>query len=493
MESWYSKGLLLFCMFACALGSSMSAQAQARFAVTDTPQITVAQSGSNAPYDLGYLAGNFGSITSTKTLDGYTIVGFYDVVRGGKVGGYFSTQLIVGGFSADPGQAWLNSGGANGVTLTGASARSYSYANGQATWGWITGPVFEGKSGSAPCVIAHGGQGVDLNLKFQILGVDYAPPGSKSFTNYGNSTVRGTSTMDAGTFTTSTGYSASLMAGLNFLGLAKGVVTATYSNSYSQENDVSSSIAITSTTANTDIVNGPASSAVGVDHDYDVVWVWINPMASAVVGPGKVVFTGYSYNNADDAHEMELIPLYVYWLKAPSTIPAAVASRLARSWDTSGVGGLTASDYASILAADPFSVAGYNPNTDTGYRFDLQGGQTFSYEPPPPGGQPITEQYTASTQTTSTQGQGAKNTSMVGFSIDFSTGVTIFAEFGADVKISNSYTTTDQWSSAINSIIGKTAALSITGPATSDNYTGPTTMQVWRDNIYGSFMFYPVN
>jgi hypothetical protein len=163
------------------------------------------------------------------------------------------------------------------------------------------------------------------------------------------------------------------------------------------------------------------------------------------------------------------------------------------TWDTSGVGGLTTADYASILAADPFSVATYNPNTDPGYRFDLQGGQTFAYEPPPPGGQPITEQYSASTQTTSTQGQGAKTTSTVGYSIDFTTGVTIFGEIGADFKASNSYTTTDQWSSAVNSVVGKTAALSITGPATSDNYTGPTTIQVWRDNIYGSFMFYPVN
>jgi len=26
----------------------------------------------------------------------------------------------------------------------------------------------------------------------------------------------------------------------------------------------------------------------------------------------------------------------------------------------------------------------------------------------------------------------------------------------------------------------------------SDKYTGPMSFQVWRDNIYGSFMFYPV-
>jgi hypothetical protein len=33
---------------------------------------------------------------------------------------------------------------------------------------------------------------------------------------------------------------------------------------------------------------------------------------------------------------------------------------------------------------------------------------------------------------------------------------------------------------------------SVTGPQSSDNYTGPVSFQVYRDNIYGSFMFYPL-
>jgi hypothetical protein len=492
MESWYSKVVLLFCIIVCTLGSSDRVLAQTRFAVTDTPQITVGQSGVNPPFSIGYLASNYGSITSTTTLDGYTLVGFYDTVRGGKAGGYWATHLTIGGFSADPGQGFLNSGTANGVTLTGASA-TYSYANGQANWVWMSGPVFYGKATSAPSIFVHGGQGADLNLKFQILGVDYAPPGSKSSTNYNNSTLRGASTSNAGTWTSGTSNSVSLTTGLNFVGLAKGTLTGTYSNSYEQETDASSSIAIQTTTTSTDIVLGPASSTVGVDHDFDIVWVWLNPMATVVVGPGKVVFTGYSFNGADDANEMEVVPLYVSWLKSPSTIPANVATRLARQWDTSGVGGLTTADYASILAADPYSVATYNPNTDAWHRFDLQGGQTFSYAPPPAGGQPITEQYTEATQTTSSAGQGAQTTSKTTYSIDFKTGANVIAELSAEVQFSSTYSTTDKWSSVVNSTIGKTATLSITGPATSDNYTGPTTMQVWRDNIYGSFMFYPVN
>jgi len=62
-----------------------------------------------------------------------------------------------------------------------------------------------------------------------------------------------------------------------------------------------------------------------------------------------------------------------------------------------------------------------------------------------------------------------------------------------DLKDSSSTTQVNKWSRTLNIGTGTTAALSITGPAFSDNYTGPTQMQVWRDNIYGTFMFFPVN
>ena len=66
------------------------------------------------------------------------------------------------------------------------------------------------------------------------------------------------------------------------------------------------------------------------------------------------------------------------------------------------------------------------------------------------------------------------------------------AKFALDVKTSDTYTSTNKWSSSINGGAGQTASLSITGPAAADNYTGPTTIQVWKDNVYGTFMFYPI-
>lgn len=318
----------------------------------------------------------------------------------------------------------------------------------------------------------------DAYLKFQILGVDYAPPGSRSTVTYGGNTMLGTSTTNTQSWATDVSLTATSPMGQDFGGST--VVD------YTQSSTSTSSNAITITDGNTEIIPGPASSAAGVDHDYDVIWVWLNPIAELQIYSSTNLKWQYAYNPEDDADEMEVIPLYVIWLKNPSLIPSNVAARLARSWDTTGLGGLTAADYATILAADPFADnSAFNPNTDTSGRFDLEGGETISYEPPPAGGQPITSTQTESTQITSTLGQSATHSYSVAVSATQMTPYVNFTESGK-------YTTTDGWSSIINNGTTKTASLSITGPSYSDDYTGPTVFQVWRDNVYGSYMFYPV-
>jgi hypothetical protein len=474
------------------LGGISNAEAQAGAigsALTDTAVITSTEGGA-ANLEIGFVAGSFGSSSLAKTNDGYTFTGFYDRIKTGKASGYQNTMLLVSGFSADPGAGWLNSAVAGSVTFFG-SAATYSYANGQATWVWTTGPAFLDKPNPVQTTITHAAQIVDLNLRYEVLGVDYAPPGAKSTVNYGNSAMRGTSTSNMASFTNGTMIKASVSGG-GSVGIVKGMVTESETESYEQEADSSSSVTVSTTASNADIVAGPQNSMLGVDHDFDVIWVWLNPLPTFAVGPGTVVWTGYAFNGEDNADEMEVVPLYVSWLKNPSTIPTNVATRLARGWDTSGVGGLTTSDYSAILAADPFASTTYNPNTDSTHRFDLQSGETFSYEPPPAGGQPITETFSVATTATSSAGQGASTTQTSTYSVDYSASASILATFSSMMTSTTSYKTVDKWSSTINSSTGRTAALSITGPAVADNYTGPTTIQVWRDNVYGSYMFYPV-
>jgi hypothetical protein len=170
-------------------------------------------------------------------------------------------------------------------------------------------------------------------------------------------------------------------------------------------------------------------------------------------------------------------------------MPANVAARLARSWDLSGVGGLTNADYADILATDPFAVnPAFNPNADTTGRYTKQIGQTFNYVPAPPGGQAVTQFFSTTADDTSTIGSGTEDTHSVSVSVQGSVDFT--SRVSAAVKVTGTHTTVSKKTVSTTSTTAQTASLSITGPLASDNYTGPTAIQIWRDNIYGSFMFY---
>jgi hypothetical protein len=50
---------------------------------------------------------------------------------------------------------------------------------------------------------------------------------------------------------------------------------------------------------------------------------------------------------------------------------------------------------------------------------------------------------------------------------------------------------TNKWNSSKNNSVLQTEDLSIKNPLYTDNYTGPEQIQVWTDNLYGTFMFYP--
>lgn len=485
--SWIACGI-------CWLTQAPIASAQTPGTVADTPTI-VTGGATFGPegFSNGTTYGTFGSISRAKTADGYQYVGFFDTYQNGKVGACTHTILEVSGFSSDPGQSWLVSAADNGVTFTGSAAR-YSYSSGKSTWSWHCGPAFYNKPSPSQATIIHAGDTGYFDMKWQVLAVDYAPPGAQSTVSYGGSQMRGTATSNSSTFSSNTTLTVSGDLGVNFFGIVEGGLTGSTSTSYGQQTGSNSMISIQTTASNSDTVKGPSSSSLGVDHANDVIWLWVNPLAVEYLGPNNTVaWGGYAWNDADDADVMEVIPIYVGWLESPSTMPSSVAARLQRSWDQTGLGGLTTADYAQILKADPFATSStYNPSTDTGHRFDLVSGTTVPYVPATAGEQPVTSTGQFVTQTTTSQGQTASQTYSVGFTLDWSSKVDWVAEVASDIKLTSTYQWSDSWSSTINSQTGKTASYSITGPASTDDYTGPVSFQVWRDNIYGSFMFYPV-
>jgi hypothetical protein len=104
-------------------------------------------------------------------------------------------------------------------------------------------------------------------------------------------------------------------------------------------------------------------------------------------------------------------------------------------------------------------------------------------------------------QTTDMEGQTATDTRQVGFGSDLSGEIDagggkasssnpIFTiNFSADLKKSKTLTTTNKWSATSTDQVGQTAMVTVKGPASTDNYTGPVEFEVFQDNIYGTFMF----
>jgi hypothetical protein len=463
-----------------------------------TDIVTVTQGGGSGPVGAGFrTAPLYGSVSPTVTSNGYSYAGIYDVAsictpRGTCSNG--SANFVISGLSADPGKTWLTAIAAFNVTLAGASASSYGFSNGTATWYWSGKQWGFTGSGTTTVQVTHGAPPIGyLDLKFVIVAVDYAPPGSASSVTYSNSTVRGTAASDSHTYKTTVDLSFAGDIGANFFGVAEGGITGTTDIGYQQTTGNNGSVTITNMNSNTDIVRGPSSSALGVDHDYDVIWVWLNPVSSVYVGNNTVTFAGYDFNAEDDMAEAEIVPLEVRQLKNPSLFSSGTLQRLARTWDTSGLGGLNSADYAKILAADPFANSTtYNPNTDTSHRFQEVSGSTIPYVPPAPGGQPVTAQGMIETQTATSASKNATYQYSVGFSLVFSSAIDFLAEFTQKITVSGSYTETDMWSKTNNATVGKAANYSVTGPQSSDHYTGPVSFQVFRDNVYGSFMFYPL-
>lgn len=334
--------------------------------------------------------------------------------------------------------------------------------------------------------------------KWQVLGLTYAPPGMHSTATYSTGFLNGSSESVSQSFQNTLSIKVTAEGTALNPGGVGGGGGGSNSAGWTQESDSSSSVSIQDQDSSGLIVPGPVSSAAGIDHGYDVVYVWLNPELQFVVFPASEVdFAGFAYDQRDTVTGMDVVPLTVGQLRGTQTIPSDLQDRLNRTWDTS-LGALNAADFAAIVDADPFANSpAFNPNTDTSGRFELPeiNGEPqnliFNYIPAAEGEQPSTSTYTSLYNSTSTTGQGGKRSFTLGFSIDGS--VTYSTAFKATLTVSDDMTWSNQWSQAITAGSMQTANFSIVGPTFTDGYTGPTAMQVWKDNIYGTFMFYPEN
>jgi len=116
-----------------------------------------------------------------------------------------------------------------------------------------------------------------INPKYVILGVTYAPPGPQSFVDYSNSTLLGSTVSISSSF--ATGVTNSIKVSRGITGWLSGSSSASSSTTYTQESDYGSTVTVNKQTTVSDKVPGPANAYVGLNHDYDVIWLWLNPVA----------------------------------------------------------------------------------------------------------------------------------------------------------------------------------------------------------------------
>ncbi len=249
--------------------------------------------------------------------------------------------------------------------------------------------------------------------KYKVLGVVYAPPGSSSSVTYGSTKLVGSSDTVSTTTINEAVSTTSYEAGAT-LGLVGASIQYNSSDAWGSSIANSNSVAVQTTTGNSVSTMGPISSSLGVNHDNDIIYIWLNPVVSmAYQSPTLFNWTNLSHNSCDLTDSNDPITFYqaingcdpnqfpfpdiigipVWCLKNPYWPGQGCAQwspYTKRSWDLSVVGtpstnpangdlmpqapGLTLQDYADILQADPFVTLNsnamnvchptYGPNVD---------------------------------------------------------------------------------------------------------------------------------
>jgi hypothetical protein len=375
-----------------------------------------------------------------------------------------------------------------------------------------------------PRLVCNGIPGY-IGPKYIVVGVSYAPPGPTSFVQYATSRSFGTTTSLADTFSSSTSIEVSMNHGFNIGGFVKGKYTATGSTTATQSRTDSSSATLSVQNLFTTRLAGTPNPFSPVNHDYDIVWIWLNPVMLFTVTPAPpgfpsaVTWNGYGYDMADQP-AMDIWPIEVGYLNGHfGPLPFQDASVLARTWASNqqyppGMGpGLNADDFADILRSDPFANPAYvvrpdlstSPVTTMDGRFTIAGvangsAQNFVYRQPAPGGVPLTQSMMNTYADTSTVSRSTSYQTQIKFGVSFELEIRNFLTcFKKTLKIEETLSFMHQRGTSVTATSSQINSLSVTGPPCNSNtppcspvYTGPSQFDVYQDNVFGTFMFHPV-
>jgi hypothetical protein len=362
-----------------------------------------------------------------------------------------------------------------------------------------------------------------INPKYVIVGVTYAPPGPKSNVTYSQSKFVGNTTNTTDSFTQGTNLTVAVtgsigawMPDATHFGVK---ITGSESTEHSQASGTSLSVTFSKQSTAAYMTTGTGNAFSPVNHDYDFIWLWLNPLMIYTVQPNNptsLQWNGYGYDN----HDLPGIDIYgvqVGWLNGHFGSNPSVNAVLARSWVTTnnpgmvwpaGEGpGLTSSDKANILTADPFTGGTYTlpsplPTTSADGRFTQ-----ITYPPNPVtfdqaglgDGGGLNTMYNTVNINSSIVGQNASHVFTQAFGVEAAfEGGTFLNTFKVDIKTTQTLSWKHTWEHLLTTTKTYTNALSVTGPPCPQTsapcvpvYRGPGQFIVFQDNLYGTFMFYP--
>ena len=317
----------------------------------------------------------------------------------------------------------------------------------------------------------NGPVSVTVKPKYVVLTVVYAPPGtnggkSTSLVSYGAGSTAGVTTSANRSFKQN--YAVAVKGGAGFLGTGG---SAEFGFSYGHTDGDDSSLDIKRSTTTT--IERPGPAADGINHDEDVIYLWLNPTIDLSLTASSASWTFV------DTETAAIQFLFVGALKDPSKMPPGVMRQLQQH-------GITAADFPDILQRDPFSGGAVVPDPQRFTPLNF----TFPYEPPLTSTDPVlTTTYSLVNTSTSSAGSSVEDDYKVSLAI------TSEASYLDLVKGSMTNSASWEWSnkSSRSTSAGtiETASAKIGGPAFG--YAGATAMEVYYDRIYRTFAFVPVD
>ena len=141
-----------------------------------------------------------------------------------------------------------------------------------------------------------------VNPKYVIVGVSYAPPGSQSSVSYTNSITQGNTTTISDSASSGSSLAVSLtntISGQFVIAGGKTSYTASSTSTYNQGSMGSNSVTLTKSSAFSESPQAVQDSNNPVNHNYDVIYLWLNPLLNFTVDPShpaQVVWNGYGYD-----------------------------------------------------------------------------------------------------------------------------------------------------------------------------------------------------